>query len=181
MSLKSLTDISKIQWLKSVRAALTGFIGTLFLLILLKIWQGIDNPNYLSIGFPINTHYCDAVFLGIFNIAFIIVLAFWTPVEQGTRENEAKLFHINWMKSVEGVEALLKEEEKNLEDEVIKTRIKEILEATKDVEDSDADPLEVDSDITLPKSRLSNDTYTANDKIDYVYDTDGTPSSNLYV
>ena len=172
MSQKSLTDISKIEWLKSVRVALTGFIGALFLMMLIKIWNGIDSPEYLNWFVPINMHFFDAVFLGIMNVCFIAVLAVWTPVEQGTRENEAKLFYLNWKVKVSNIEKFLLKEEGDL---VLRQRLKEILEAQKDDNGGSENPAKVDSDITNVDANIGDITLTESDYINF--DSDGNIAS----
>ena len=106
----------KLQWLRSVQLCLKGLIGTYGLLL---AWEGaniIFNPQHTvnTLGLVLNWHFMNILQLMPSFIIFLVAYYLSQPVEQGLRENEAKLFFTNLKEDYTHLKQALQQEEGKL-------------------------------------------------------------------
>ena len=103
----------KLQWLNSVQVCLKGLIGTYGLLL---AWEGANivfNPQHTvtTLGLVLNWHFMNILQLTPSLVIFLVAYYLSQPVEQGLRENEAKLFFLNLRKDYTHLKKAIHEEE----------------------------------------------------------------------
>ena len=116
MSKQNQGPLGKLEWLKNISVAITGLFGSLLIMIGYECIALISNPDHTSVqlGLVINWHWFNAVLIFLLATGVLLMKIFWDPIAMGLRENEAKLFYINWMNRVKKVDELLQDEEEKL-------------------------------------------------------------------
>lgn len=114
--MSSKIPLGKVEWLKSVRIAMTGFIGIGLLLTVLELGGIWSNPDDILMWvIPINWHFLQAIQIGFVTLVAIIIYYFAVlPGELGNLEAKAKLFYLNWMQKVDKVDEFLAQLEQEL-------------------------------------------------------------------